>query len=284
MPEQHHNDEATQMAQFLTQLADKPSERFYDKMKNAPWAENAPQTHRPQNKALAAAAAIALLAFGLFFTPLGTLAQNVISNFFNPLPDATRQNTITVPAEPTPMSEAVFVQPQSIAQVEAEVGFDVAVPTNTLGYEFSDATTFIGDGVTQSALFYIYPGDELGRNLVIMQSPADVSDTRTEIGANAVIETVQIGAVTGEYVRGSWVARAEPTVVDNNSEGNVVQLDQLWSNDLGLNYLRWEADGMRYEILFQESAKAMLDDYEANPAAPGWLTRDDLVTIASSLD
>ena len=95
-------------------------------------------------------------------------------------------------------------------------------------------------------------------------SAADAAYPRKVVGASATIETVQIGDITGEYVEGVW------------STGKYV--DGVWSTDddydgiqwvdlPDLKLLRWQADGMAFELMFLGSS----------------ITKADMITIAESM-
>lgn len=276
-----------QIETLLTHITDKPSERFYEKMENAPWntaanEQSARPTTRPNYRATAAVAIVALMTAGLLFTPLGAAAQELLSRFFTPLPTNTQTSTITINPQPTAIAEAPVYIPQSLAQVQAQVGFDIPLPRALPPFYNTLDAQLVGDGVMVS---FRNDSDTVGRNLVMQIHPLgdDPDHFDFEVGANAQIETVQIGNVTGEYVRGYWATDEAPTVVGENAEGQVVELEQSWNNDLGFQFLKWQADGFNYQIMFQETGYSMIEGYQSDPDAAGWLDMDDLVAIARSL-
>jgi hypothetical protein len=75
-----------------------------------------------------------------------------------------------------------------------------------------------------------------------------------EVGASASIERVQIGNTAGEYVQGVW---------------KLTENGPIWENDPYLQTLRWQIDGIAYELQYM--------------GPPDMLTIDDLVKIARSL-
>lgn len=74
------------------------------------------------------------------------------------------------------------------------------------------------------------------------------------MGASASVERVQIGNTAGEYVQGVW---------------KLTENGPIWENDPYLQTLRWQVDGIAYELQYM--------------GPPDMLTKDDLVKIASSL-
>lgn len=269
----------------LTNLQPKPSGRFYQYMKTAPWHDNTQHQARTTHFVYGRVAAVAtfIIAASLLFTPLGTLAQEFLSQFFTQTPSDTKSSTLTIDTEPTLAADAIFVQPQSLEAVQSEVDFEIGLPQDTRGYVFSDASTNKSGTMTQTLLFYSVPEDTVGRNVVIKQAPASFGFGGIDIGAGATVEIVQIGDEVGEYTRGFWASDVEPTVISEEGSQQVLEVEQIWDNTLGFHFLRWQQDGMAYEIMFQEAPNAMLSTYVSDPTAPGMLTKNDLVAIATSL-
>ena len=56
------------------------------------------------------------------------------------------------------------------------------------------------------------------------------------VGENAIIETVKIGSAVGEYVEGAWEARDDTGM--------------KWWADPYLKVLRWQANGMAFELSY----------------------------------
>ncbi len=66
-----------------------------------------------------------------------------------------------------------------------------------------------------------------------------------DIGANAIIESVQIGDAAGQFVQGGWIVvePAEPP------EGvTSLEAETVWDNELPMFSLNWESEGMRYSM------------------------------------
>lgn len=274
------------ITEMLENIQPKPSDQFYKRMSNAPWTQSTQQKEPRMNttrlpssqvRLLAAAAAIALvIAAFIAVPPLRTLAQEFFSQFFAPAASNTLTHNLEV-IQPTPIANAQFWQPDTIASVQAQASFDVKTPGFVPeGYTLEGAT-YSADYHLVSQYFVMGATDQLRRNLVIHQYPAG-ADEPTTIGADAKITPVQINGVTGEYVQGGW------DVTSSTETGSQVQIQTTWNPDIQMHFLRWQVDGMNYEILFQAA-------YIPNPAyfsggapdQPGYLTLDDLVKVAESI-
>jgi hypothetical protein len=75
------------------------------------------------------------------------------------------------------------------------------------------------------------------------------------VGADANVEQVKIGAATGEYVVGVWKA---------DGAGNWV-----WEYEPYLQTLRWQANGMAFELLYM--------------GIPEAVTKADMIAMAESM-
>jgi hypothetical protein len=73
------------------------------------------------------------------------------------------------------------------------------------------------------------------------------------VGASAPIQTVSLGNVSGEYSEGVW------ELTDNGP---------VWRNDEYLKTLRWQSNGMAFELIYMGTE----------------LERDDLVAIAAGIE
>lgn len=92
------------------------------------------------------------------------------------------------------------------------------------------------------------------------------------VGASAVIETVQIGSTEGQYVEGGWQFGALPTY---DPDTPVIETTQTWNNDDPSSMLRWHQDG---KVFLLRNAR----NSHSNSTSCA-LGKDDLVAIAESL-
>jgi hypothetical protein len=103
----------------------------------------------------------------------------------------------------------------SIEDLRQRAAFPVyALPRLPDGLHFDGAT----GGPDQIMLVYSAPGQT--GSLVIWEKPfTDTSSQLAgEVGADAVIQSVQVGAVTAEYVKGSYDGSSNPPVWNSNAE------------------------------------------------------------------
>lgn len=103
------------------------------------------------------------------------------------------------------------------------------------------------------SLSYGYSGDNL--RLLIKQQPVESPETCSLcglVGATASVQQVQINDVPGEYAEGVW------ELTDNGP---------VWRDNHYLKTLRWQKDGMAYELVY------MGDE----------LGKDELVEVAESM-
>lgn len=107
-------------------------------------------------------------------------------------------------------------------------------------------------------IFYSF-GPRLATNgVVLTQQPlqsVETCDICDLVGNSAQVDTVQINSKSGEYAVGVWKA---------NDAG-----EWIWTNDPWLQRLRWQDNGIAFELLYM--------------GPPEEITKADLVGIAESL-
>ena len=94
-----------------------------------------------------------------------------------------------------------------------------------------------------------------------------------DIGASAVIETVQIGAASGQLVKGGWFV-VEPAELPEGVTS--LETEMVWDNQVPMFSLDWESEGMRYSM-----ANFIGSDPSENPGC--LLDKNTGMTIAESL-
>ncbi|HET9907071.1 MAG TPA: hypothetical protein VFQ23_10535 [Anaerolineales bacterium] len=148
------------------------------------------------------------------------------------------------------LSNKPFAAP--LSEVEKRAGFDIleaAQPPDGmkfLGASFDPIYSLV-------SLSYGYSADD--RRILIKQQPVSSGencDLCGIVGASAAVQIVQIGEVAGEYAEGVW------ELTDNGP---------VWRDDPYLKTLRWQKDGMAFELIFMGVE----------------LEKDDLVDIATNL-
>jgi hypothetical protein len=233
----------------LERIQPSPTKRFHKRMARAPWS--AAGRIRQQLYA-GVGLAILLLSASVILTPQGRAWAQEVLHFF------TRAASDTRPVTPMPPGEDwAWTFELGLGQAEQLTGINASVPTwvpDTLVYDGAMA-----DPSRRIILIsYNYLGME-GTGLVLLQQ-AVTEDNQCEIcdivGASADVQVVLVGDVQGEYVTGVWKA-----IGDTGQWG--------WDDEPFMQRLRWQANGMAYEIMYM--------------APPESLRRDEMVTIAASL-
>ena len=145
--------------------------------------------------------------------------------------------------------------PLELRDAEEQAGFDVWEPA-----ALPEGMTFLGSSFEPfsktTSLSYGY--SETDRAILIQQQPVsspEICDLCGVIGASAEVETVKIRDTSGEYVIGVWKA---------DEAGN-----WTWEYEPFLQRVRWQEDGMAFEILYM--------------GPPEQITKNDLVVIAASM-
>ncbi len=189
--------------------------------------------------------------------------------------ESVSANLAPMPSTPTPEAPGPSPYYQlTIAKAEELAGFDLREPAL-----LPQVVSFIGAAYQPEynlvSIFYLYDQSMMPNDngLEMNQQPASIGmdcalcgfligdlaaiqaayDGKV-VGTNAVIETVQIGSVTGQYVQGVWAADEDDT-------------GMRWHGEFEVRRLRWQADGMAFELIFWGSQ----------------ISKEELVTIAESM-
>lgn len=210
---------------------------------------------------LAAAIALVVLLFAAFFTltPQGrALAQEALQFFTraesDQLPLQEWQLTpAPTPGTPTPDPADIFDATASVQEVEQIAGFDVLVPS-----WIPDSLQFVGATIEEDQpivrIFYQYVETN---GLALRQQPIPRSEDCElceTVGASAEVQTVSILGNDGEYVEGVW---------------KLTDQGPIWESDPYQKTLRWQANGMAFELGFM--------------GPPDLLSLNDMIQIAESL-
>ena len=259
-----------QLEQLLESVPPTPGIRIDTRLAAAPWTRRA--VIRRRNSAFASLAVLVLAAL-VAITPQGRALAYDFLHFF------TRAGSDTLPYTPprvawvdvtpgvaaptmTPLPSMApfaadcgdFPSPKcSIEQIRQKVDFAISeLGTIPSGFYFIGATG------GPDRIFINYDAEDHSGGLVLFESPWTGSPEQTAwpVGASAVVESVQIGNVTGEYVKGSFMS--------NNGQGPL-----NWDPNL-VQTLRWMDKGVLFEMQYYFGSIAKLG-------------RDDLVSLAASL-
>jgi hypothetical protein len=241
----------------LEELQPSPSARFHRRMARASWTKTAVNRRR----AFAGLTLTLMLAAALLvFTPQGNAWAREVLRFF------THAGSDTLPLQAfqlTPLPETATQDPGylfnlSVSEVGTLAGFTVLQPAFLPEILVFDGASYDpGQNITR--LFYrnSLAEAETTNGLVLRQEPfqtADDCELCGLVGASAEVETLTIGAASGEYVVGVW---------------KLTDSGPVWESDPWLQTLRWQLDGMAFELV-----------YMGNPEE---ITKADLTAIAESI-
>jgi hypothetical protein len=165
---------------------------------------------------------------------------------------------------PTETREPIATIPYiSIAEAEQLAGFTLWIPKEIpLNSNFQGAYYEPDTGVVTLVYEFTFTDRDGGFWVRQGRSPFDISDISSMVGSSAIVQTVQINDVTGEFVPGVW--SGDP------GDG----LGWVWYTTAAANTLRWQADDTFFELRYGILGAIPPDPY---------YYRDNVVMIAESL-
>jgi hypothetical protein len=273
--------------QRLRKIQPEPSERFYRSMSTAPWMQTSPHPKGlPMNARMrfAAVAVLSLIALAalLVFTPQGrSLAQQIIHFFTRASGDTQPIPTLEPPVwvDATTGEAAPTITPTAMAAFAAECGDFTSpkcsveqirsmanFPVLELG-TIPDGMYFVGATGGPDRIWISYDNGQHNYGISLIEERWTGNSTllQWEIGASAVVETVQIGNVTGEYVKGAFILHpSDPFTTPAPGENN-----RVWDVYAGVHTLRW----IDHDVFFE------LQEYSPTST----LQKEKLVALAAGL-
>jgi hypothetical protein len=254
-----------QIEHLLREIQPEPDPRFHQRMVNQPWKQGgrSPFWVRIQPRGLPATLILGLILALIvsFASPSLKVLANRIAQFFKS--SSSEQITIQIPIEDLIDPEARFNI--NITEAEQLAGFPAQLPARLPpGFSFKGAEYH----PTRNAIVLDYQ-TKTGSILRISQRLIGVE--YQNVSANAGIEIVEIGSVTGEYVAGGW--RTSSAGVLDRTPGAEITLQAIWDPDASLQILRWQENEMLYEIIFGGNC----------PENEDYLDKFDLIDLAEDL-
>jgi hypothetical protein len=253
-----------EIGELLSTIQPKPSQRFYQKMADQPWSHT-PRTwgHARQLAVLGGWVLLLVIILSLATPTFDALAQKLLQ-FFRP--SSSNQTTVQVPLEDISDPDGRFNM--TISEVETLAGFQVLEPMALPDdYVFSGANY----QAEREAIVLNYTAESTGDLLRITQRL--YGEEYQQIGAEAVVETVQISDVTGEYVSGAWTITEVKSSSKDHQPDSSATLEATWDPQAEIQILRWQNSEMLFEIIYAGK----------KPGAPGYLIKTDLIAIAESM-
>lgn len=240
-----------EISALLENIQPQPSAELRARVANATWKVPV----KPRHLSWVARGGVRRIAFvtlavigGLivFFTipPFNGIAQQ-FANFF----ERSDQDTRSISLTPQPPS-AHF--PLTLAEATSHAGFAIRQPEWVPeGFQFNGAVY----DTTRQAVLLDYHSPIPGKFLRLTQS--QIAENRINIGsigASAEVQTVAILSPSGEVVSGEYVAGAWrlPPVLDHlqtDQPDMTATMQASWDPQAKIHMLRWEIDGVLYEII-----------------------------------
>ncbi len=115
----------------------------------------------------------------------------------------------------------------------------VAFPVYALA-ELPEGMVFSGATGNPDQVYLVYSLPDTSGTLIIVEQPFSSSEALPawEVGADAEVQTMKIGAVPAEYVKGAYDGSSEPPV---------------WNSDINLHSLRWLNEGILFDLQWMEN-------------------------------
>jgi len=209
------------------------------------------------------------------FVAGGVLAQEIIDFFTRGDDDTT---TVEVYYSIPPERLDSIPSAATLEQLVSEADYEVQVPTYIPEpYNFTSAHY---DTEAQAAVIEYHCEKNDGWGIQIGQLPVDQTEIVTspvEVGASAIVESVMIGDVEGQYVRGMWVPIVGDPATIEPRPGTSVAETVVWTNDTEWQRLSWMENGIVFSV---STGRTRGRGIAPEPCA---LDKDDYVAIANSL-
>jgi len=257
-----------EISELLSSIQPRPSQRFHRRMAEQSWVRKdhpSPRfrIHAQQLGILVGLAFLLVLLLSLATPTLKVVAQRLIQFF---LPTISDQTVVQITLEETSSPADNF--PLTISQAESLAGFDAHTPSLLPeGYSLTGASYH----PERNAIVLDYHTEAPGQMLRILQRPS--SEEYQQIGASALVETIQVDAVTGEYVTGAWTIPEVESAIEATELGKTPPLLAIWNPEAEIQMLRWVENEMLFEIIFSSG----------NPNQSDYLSKADLIALADSM-
>jgi hypothetical protein len=239
--------------ELLSKFTPQPTARFYLKMRIAPWQRLIPADAsrstikiKPERKLIWGLVGLVIVCAILLILiiPSARVAASQIIHLFLPAPSNLLdvQVTLTNPGDLLDFSDPANFR-FSVTQVQQLAGFGVKQISL-----LPAGLTFIGSRYDPkyNAVTLLYIANKY--KLFLTQRPLGNSEDLFSIGESANVKNVKVGNNDGEFVMGGWKAVSTQPVTDVQIPARTVNISAIWENELPQSTLRWQADGIAYEI------------------------------------
>ncbi len=231
---------------LLARIRPQPGNRFYRKMGGAPWQEQPSRSSPRLLRRLALVMVIMLAALVVTFTiPSVQATARQLLRFFLP---ANSDQLMLQTTYHMPDNQVAAYYSLGFQQAQKLTNYTLRT-ISSLPDEMAFRGAHVETLLKAVALFYTN-----GREyLVFTQHPLGTVEEYSRIGASATVEPVQVRGVQGEYVSGGWVQQTiQPTktIKETSLPGTQADLGLYWDAGLPQQFLRWQENGMAYEIIY----------------------------------
>lgn len=236
------------ISRLLSKFQPRPGDRFYNKMKTAPWLRKPRQASITFKRVFAFSGLILALIIVLTLAiPSLRVTAKQFLNFF--LPESADQSSIPflVPFSGTPQDvNTPGYFDLSLSEAELKVNFKLKIISQ------------VPKGVSIEGVNYDPSLDAItikyrGENFLILFTQRQTGKIQEyqSIGASASVEKVLVRGVEAEYVTGGWRLSSDyqnsPKDATPDLQGTVTI---YWDVNLHQQMLRWVEGKMFYEIIY----------------------------------
>lgn len=190
-------------------------------------------------------AVIGVLIVFFSIPPFNGIARRV-ADFFEPSDYDTMPITLSTPMAPS------MQFPFTVDQAASQAGFALHQPDWVPeGFQFNGAAY----DANREAVLFDYHSPIPGKFLRLTQSQSSENRINvSSIGASAEVLTVDIRTssgevVAGEYVAGAWRIPAMLDHLQTDQPDMTATMEANWDPEAKIHMLRWEMDGVLYEII-----------------------------------
>jgi hypothetical protein len=239
--------------ELLGNFQPSPSLRFHKMMQKAPWELKGTarrliylRNKRNSTKYLwgVAGALLLVLVLGIAFVPpIQVIARQIMYSFISaPSNQIEVQVTLTNPDDLYHYSNPDNF-PLAVAEAQKQANFLIKqlsqVPEGMalIGARFDQ---------TSSAVILFYQGDST--QLYLTQRLIGNGQDIFSIGESSSVKNVLVGDTQAELVTGGWKATSTQPADGTSNPPNSVNITATWDDNLPQSTLRWQIDGVAYEL------------------------------------
>ncbi len=238
---------------LLSRFKPQPTRRLQEKMRSAPWkihdyaqSQKLRRNKRPIPRLAwggVLALVILLAACVTLIPPVRAIARQIIFSFIpSPSNQIVVQVTPASPGDEFNFTDSANFQ-LSVDQAQKLAGFIVKQFIPIPG-----KMVLVGARYEASyhAVILFYQGEQF--SLFLTQRLLNHGQDVFSIGPDAHVQLVMVADVQGEYVLGGWKAISTQPATSTQTPRSQVNITATWDDTLPQSTLRWQKNGMAYEL------------------------------------